>query len=191
MDIDETILKNVIQGNPEGDFYPYNIGVLSLSAVDDYIKACVNGLKNNQNVEFEADYNHYGSGFSSYVDVFMWLKDGSSTKQKKDYLLIEGIHLYICRLYPVAVYGTGSVTRNIGNNGRSHGFLRPKGLETSPEGEQWRSMILNLQNRLNEYQYVIPFKEYLDSPLPFSADIETVLDEGHYKIFDAFFYWED
>lgn len=130
----------------------------------------------------------YGSGYASYVYLFCYKKDGSSTTQKDSVYYTKGISIYICRLAPVAVFGEDERTKH--SRGGSYGFLRPDLIGSTPKGV-WQAIVETLQRNLGSYNISMLGKDYVSRELPFKANIPTILNEGTFKIFDAFFYWED
>lgn len=179
-------LQKIIRYESIGDLFPYEGG--NDSDIENYIKSVVADLNRSTNIIAEADYDMYGSGYASYVDVFCYRKDGSSTSRKSYGVTIEGISLYICRLAPVSIYGYSKITRH--SHGGSSEFLSFDRVNTLPLGD-WIEFIEEIVRKVHKYNISILDKEYLTSPLPFDAKIPTILGDAPYKIFDAFFYWED
>ncbi|MEN2465848.1 hypothetical protein [Ornithinibacillus sp. JPR2-1] len=104
-------LKSIIKGNPVGEFHPYNLAEYDHEAVNDYISSVVGSISAIKNLAIEANFDSYGSGYASYVDVFCYKKDGSSSEQKDYELWIDGIRVYINRLAPVAIFGESEIKR--------------------------------------------------------------------------------
>jgi hypothetical protein len=177
-------LKKLINNECIGSFYPYIEG----NEVENYIKLIVADLNRSAQVMAEPDYSMYGSGYASYVDIFCYKRDGSSKVQKGGVSWIDGITVYICRLAPIACFGATQVTRH--PSGGSHEFLRPERLEVFPKGD-WEGFANEIKTRLAKYNISIIDKNYATEPIPFETKIATILSDSQYKIFDAFFYWED
>lgn len=105
----EELIK-IINCQSIGSFFPYHGG--SEEDIEKYIKAIITDINNSSIIQADADYSMYGSGYASYVDVFCYKKDGTSTVQKDGVYYISGILLYICRLAPVAVFGKDEISRH-------------------------------------------------------------------------------
>ncbi|WP_051359419.1 hypothetical protein [Paucisalibacillus globulus] len=181
-------IKRIIEMKTVGDFYPYDIEENDENAIDDYLKHVAGSLARVNNLAYEADFEHYGSGYASYVDCFCWKRDGSSTQVKDREQWIEGIRIYLCRLAPVAVFGEGIVTKHI--NGGSSDFISYNTVDTLPPGD-WEMEIQGIKKQLESFNFQILEREDLKQFLPFKAEIPTIMSNPPYRLFDAFFYWED
>lgn len=181
-------LKRTTETKPVGDFYPYNMEEYDHEAIDNYISKVVGSLATIRSVKYEAIFDSYGSGFASYVDVFCWKRDGSSSEKREGIVWIDGIRIYICRLAPVAVIGKGQVTRHA--LGGSRNYIESSTINVFPSGD-WKQEINDLRNILDSYFFTELEPEYLNQPLPFETEIRTILASKQYKVFDALFYWED
>jgi hypothetical protein len=171
-------LKRIIETKPIGNFHPYNMEEYNHDAVNDYISKVVGSLAAIHNIRYEADFDSYGSGYASYVDVFCWKRDGSSSEEREDVLWIDGIRIYICRLAPVAVIGKGQVTKHA--RGGSSDYIESSSVNVLPSGD-WKQEVEGIRNIL----------KMVNQLLSFEAEIPTILANKPYKMFDAFFYWED
>lgn len=186
---DELTLTSIVHQTYVGEFYPYNEEQKNEKEIDSYINNLVGSLSSITNLKVEADFNNYGSGYASYVPIFLYKKDGSSTEFVRSHKIINGILLYVCRHAPVAAYGRSQVTRQA--NEGSFEFLTPRLIGTLPTGE-WEDIENGIKKHLNYYQFEILSKEDLEEPLNFNISIPTVINEDNsYKIFDCFFFWED
>lgn len=181
-------LRRIIEGNPVGEFYPYNLSEYDHEAVNDYISSVVGSISAIKNLAIEANFDSYGSGYASYVDIFCYKKDGSSSEQKDYELWIDGIRVYINRLAPVAIFGESEITKH--RNGGSSDFISNHSAGSLPPGD-WEDEIRGIKRVLEKYHFTILDKTYLNEPLPFQAKIPTILSDPPYKLFDALFYWED
>jgi hypothetical protein len=179
-------LKSVIDGNSIGSFFPYQGG--SELEIESYIKTIVADLDRSAIIKADADYSMYGSGYASYVDIFCYKKDNTSTVQKGGVYYLDGIQIFISRLAPVAVFGKENRSKH--KHGGSFGFIRPNSVGTTPEGD-WEYFVDEIKRKLASYNISLLNKRYVSQVLHFETKITTILDDGEYKIFDAFFYWED
>ncbi|BBH24367.1 hypothetical protein Back11_57120 [Paenibacillus baekrokdamisoli] len=186
---DELTLKSIVQQKFVGEYYPYNLEQKNDEEIDSYINNLVGGLSSIKNLKVEADFNNYGSGYASFVNIFCYKKDGSSTEIIKGHTTINGILLYVCRHAPVAAYGRSQVRRH--SHGGSHEFLTTKLIATVPTGE-WMEIENRIKEQLENYHFGILSKDYLEEPIDFNISIPTIINEDEsYKIFDCFFFWED
>jgi hypothetical protein len=151
------------------------------------VKNVLHDLEQSKQIAVESD-DGYGSGYASYLDVFCYKKDGSSSRVSGLNTTIEGIALYICKLAPVAVMG--AMTKTKSKNGGSSSFLCPEDLNKFPAGD-WNSVIFEIKNKLEKQNFMLLEPKVLKRKMPFEVEIPTILGDPPYKIFDAFFYWED
>ena len=181
-------LKRIIETKPIGDFYPYNMDEYDHEVINDYISKVVGSFASIRSLQYEAIFDSYGSGYASYVDVFCWKKDGSSSEEREGILWIEGIRIYICRLAPVAVIGRGQMTKHA--TGGSRDYIESTTVNVFPSGD-WEQEIKDIRALLKSYWFNLLEPTYLNQPLPFEAKIRTILADKPFKVFDALFYWED
>lgn len=186
MNYSDEKLQKVINGELIGDFYPYHSG--TNNQVIYYLKELVARLERSKILKIDADFKSYGSGYASYVDIFCYKRDGSSTEKKNNDLWIDGISIYLCKHAPVAVFGANKKTK--GNKSGSYGFLDPFSVGSIPPGS-WELALDFIKDKLGEYKIQILSKRYVMQQLSFKTDIRTVLNNDGYKVFDTFFYWED
>ncbi|WP_159882789.1 hypothetical protein [Paenibacillus puerhi] len=181
-------LKRIIETKPVGNFYPYNIKEYNHDAVNEYISKVVGSLASVNNINHEADFRSYGSGYASYVSIFCWKKNGSSSKEQEGVLYIDGIRIYVCRVTPVAVIGKGQVTKHA--RGGSSDYIESNKVDVLPSGD-WNQEVWGIRDVLESYNFTVLDRNFVNQPFPFEAKIPTILAEEPYKLFDAFFYWED
>ncbi len=176
MYVSEQMLRQIIAGTPVGDIWPYNSG--SEDAIEQHLRNCVAQLGLSTQIIVEADFDHYGSGYASYVDVFCYKNDGSSTRHRDETLPIDGLTIYLCRLAPVAVYGRNHKTRDA--RGGSSGFLNAENVDTTPPG-QWESIAQEINKNLASLGFELLDRDTVSRELPFKADISTILGDEHIK----------
>ena len=187
MHFSEEQLRDVIDGKIIGAFFPFQGG--TYNQVVYFYKDLIAALERSRLLKVITDYSSYGSGYASYVDVFCYKRDGSSTQQKKGYMDIEGIGIYLCKHAPVAIVGPNQ--KSISERGGSYGMLSVHQVGKMPPGN-WDQEFERIREVLTNYQIEILTRRIVNQPLPFDAKIPTVLDQGDgYRVFDALFYWED
>jgi hypothetical protein len=159
----------------------------SVGASKSAVKNVLHELEQSKQIAVESD-GSYGSGYASYLDIFCFKKDGSSTRVSGQSTTIDGIALYLCKLAPVAVMG--AMTKTKSKNGGSSSFLRPEDLNKLPAGN-WDAVIFEIKHKLEKQNFVLLEPKILKQKMPFEAKIPTILGDPPYQIFDAFFHWED
>ncbi len=194
MNFKKEFLTDLIKGKLKGDFYPFNMGNLNDS--EKYLKQIIGRISDISTIDVQAVLNHYGSGFSSYVHLFInkknkedviTLKNGNKTAEE-----INGLMIYLCRLCPNAVYSQGNWSNFYENDirtGNSYPLILPEEIGNMPPFD-WKEEMVRISNILNEYGYAFLVKEELNTYLDFEISIRTSVDPP-YKVFDCFFYWDD
>lgn len=102
----EEQLKQLIEGKSVGEKYPYNTN--NEEEIEAHIRRLYYRLKQIPNLIVEAEWDHFGSGYASFVDFFCYLKE--DVKSEDDpygnrHIEMDGIIVDICRLAPVAIMG--------------------------------------------------------------------------------------
>lgn len=182
----EDRLRSIARGAIVGDWPPYDAG--DEQAVERFLRRVVDELRRCRALEVEADFDAYGSGYASYVDVFLTPRGGRSTVHRDGMDWTDGLHLYLCRLAPIAAYGPGQRTRHA--RGGSRTFLRSDRLFETPPGD-WSEQVHALETVLARHTLEFVRKAKLNALLPFDLDIRTALERPPFRYFDALFHWED
>ncbi|WP_040952045.1 hypothetical protein [Gorillibacterium massiliense] len=184
----EEELKMIVEQKLVFNFYPYDNSPMKELEIDHYIKRVVGSLGSVNNLKVEVDFDSFGSGYASFVNIFCYKKDGSSTEILNGIQTIEGLLLYISRHAPVATFGRSKVTRH--SHGGSFEFLSTNTIGRLPNGD-WDQIEHSIRNILNDYGYILLTRDYLEQPIEFEISIPTIINENGYRIFDCFFFWED
>lgn len=185
MIISSAQLREAILDKRIGRAEPYSV---SSEAVEAYLHNVVLELQQRASLEISAIFNHYGSGYASYVDVFCEKAQGRSKVQQGNELYSHAIVVYLCRLAPVAIYGAGLKIKR--PQSESYRHIRLEGLATTPEGD-WATELEDIVTVLKKLGFTLLDKESLVQPLAFKAKIRTSFGTLPYTVFDALFHWED
>jgi hypothetical protein len=184
--ITNEILERVIADEPIGEVEPYKNG--SEDLIHRHILDAVQLLGQCENIQIEMVDDHIASGFGSFVNIFCYKKDGSSSRVESDRTIIDGINVYLCTLAPVAVMGATS--KHHSKNAYSYGRLIPEKLNTLP-GQDWIDFATEIRTILKRQKYNILETHEMTKPIPLEASILTILTDPPFQIFDAFFHWMD
>lgn len=191
----ETYLRTLLKGDLQADFEPFlNNDVFEVEA---YIKQMLGRLKDRNSIKIQADYQAYGSGFASYINVKITKKDKSDTVfTKEGKINIESkksVLLYISLLCPYWFFGGANWSENYLDGkyqGGSMPFLRPED-NAKYDKKIWQDEIDFITQYFDEYRYQLLTQTELEPYLNFDIDIPTIIADKPYQIFDCFFYWED
>jgi len=157
-------------------------------AIEHELERVVKALAAELNVEFRAEFDHYGSGYASFVDAWLFRRDSSFRKSVgADHF--TGLVVLLSRLTPIYCFLEGEKTW--ASNGSASSYLPAfEGVDAlgtdavatlSRQVEQW----------LEGQGYVRLRKPALDRLLPEGVAVPTILTDGPYREFDALFHWED
>ena len=195
MAFDEAFLKRLAKEKVIGDFPPFDTG--NINKVEKYIRKITHRLKDNHQIIIEPDFEYYGSGFASYINVQISKKDKSDTKTTQENNKLthwtKGILVYISNLTPYWYYGASewTISKDNGNYiGGSSGFLRPENID-KVDTEIWSAEIEKIKTVFNQFKYRLLTKEELEKQVDFDVSVRTILADKPYEVFDFFFHWED
>lgn len=190
-------LQDLIEGKIVGNTFPYDTN--NEQEIEAHIRRLFYRINHIPNLVCEAEWNHFGSGYASFVEFFCYRKEDIEVVKEKygiREIKTEGIIIDICRLAPVAIMGeddrykTIRIETNevIGGGyssllGRSNPFYL---------NDQFQYIARKLKEALQEFNYALLENEVINQPLPFETKIPTIYREPRdYLIMDAIFYWED
>lgn len=190
-------LQTVIDGGTVGDQFPYDTN--NEQEIEAHIRRLYHRLNRIPNLTIEAEWNHFGSGYASFVEFFCYLKDHLLVAKEKNgerELEIDGIIIDICRLAPVVIMGEGKRYKIIefATNeevGGAYGSLLddPSRLKIDVK---FKAIERQMKQALEEFNYENLEEDIVKQPLSFKTKIPTLYREPQaYKVMDALFYWED
>lgn len=190
-------LKSTIAGKPIGDVFPYDTG--DPQEIEGHIRRLFYRLLRIPNLVCEADWDHFGSGYASFVEFFCYEKVhvsviGKSADRREEKR--EGLIVDVCRLAPAVIIGGDVRYRTIDEKTNeeisgSYGSLLdgPYRL-TLPQ--ELQPLAAQIAQALQEFSFEMLPAEKLAELLPFSAKIPTLYRKPKdYLKMDALFYWED
>jgi hypothetical protein len=191
----EEYLRSLVAVNVMGDFPPFLSG--DKSAVKAYARQMIESLDRRHTLKIKPDYNSYGSGYASYINIEVTQKDKSDTviRKEKDEIVEHksSLLVYVSKLVPYWYFGGMQWTERYKEGeyqGGSGSFLRTENI-TKYDRNIWQYDIDFIQKYFCEYGYELLSKEELQKELWFKTDIDTFLGQKPYEVFDCFFYWND
>lgn len=190
-------LQTMINGKAIGEFYPYNTN--NEQEIEAHIRRLFYRLKRIPKLIVEAEWDHFGSGYASFVEFFCYRKEDITVIEERDgerELKFEGIIIDVCRLAPVVIMGederfkTVEIISQEEIAGAYSSLLDdPRRLKIS---EKFHDLERQLMQALEEFEYKILDEAIVKQPLTLKTKIPTIYREPTgYKVIDAFFYWED
>ncbi|MFI7631523.1 hypothetical protein [Microbispora rosea] len=161
------------------------------TAVEGFLRRVVADLNRLPSLIVEhAEFRHYGSGYASYVDVFMTKRDGSMRRSMNGRTDAEGLTVALCRLAPLAVLLERS-WRSSGP-GATGGHSMPELLRVRDiDLPEWEEECRQIGRVLDGHGIALLGSQILGLPLDTRLRVETVLGDPPYCVFDAWFHWMD
>lgn len=161
------------------------------TAVEGFLRRVVADLNRLPALIVEhAEFRHYGSGYASYVDVFMTKRDGSMRRSANGRTDVEGLTLALCRLAPLAVLLKHS-WRSSGP-GAAGGHSMPELLRVVDiDLPEWAEECRQIRQMLDGHGIALLGLQVLGLPLDARLRVETALGDPPYCVFDAWFHWMD
>ena len=187
MEITDAMINSSVGGLAFGAFEPFVTG--DDLAVSSFYSDVLASLKSIPGVAVHEELDHYGSGYASYLSVFLYPSDGRSCRDFPDHTETTGILVYMSRLAPIWVYGASAEAENKNGKGSSSGFIEAGSLGTLPDGD-WVDFLASITRCLASYGIELLHREPLMQPARDDIIIPTVFD-GPYYVFDTLFYWCD
>ncbi|MCR9197643.1 MAG: hypothetical protein NXI04_03270 [Planctomycetaceae bacterium] len=156
--------------------------------IEKFLRSVAGQLASLANTTIESEFDHYGSGYASFVDLFCYPSDGSSQTKHGTGVITNGITIYLSRLTPVAM--SGALQKFRSPEASSYDFLSPELVGTVPESVSG-DFVQEISNVLARNDFHI--LDHATAAVPLSPGIHppTILREAPYTIFDALFHWID
>lgn len=190
-------LKDLIEGKVIGTTFPYDIN--DEHEIEAHIHRLFYRIKRIPNIICEAEWDHFGSGYASFVEFFCYEKEGIAVEENRHGIQdhrIESVLINISRLAPVVIMGEDDRTKRIRSSteevlGGSNGSILGR-QKLSHVDQRFYPIMKKLAEALEEFDYTLLSIDDMNQPLPFSAKIATLYrTPKEYLIADAIFYWED
>ncbi|WP_283138889.1 hypothetical protein [Rhizohabitans arisaemae] len=158
--------------------------------VEGYLRRVVADLhRGPELLVHHAEFDNYGSGYASYVDVLLTRRDGTARRVGPGGgIEVQGITLLLCRLAPVACVMTGERTDD------SSG-----GMRSMPTAERAARMPLRGWDRgceqvtrvLERHGITCADPELLRRRALPDLRVDGVLGDPPYLVYDVWFHWAD
>lgn len=190
-------LQTLIAGKIIGDAYPYDTN--DEKEIVAHINRLFHRINRIPNVVCEAEWNHFGSGYASFIEFFCYEKEDCVIVDEHhgiQEIETKGLIVDISRLAPVAIMGEDMrykkvhlETNNLISGAYGSIIDRPDSLRIN---ERFQNTRAELEKALKEFNYELLEAAELNRPLAFQTSIPTIYRNARqYLVIDAIFYWED
>ncbi|MEV5493857.1 hypothetical protein AB0M50_00490 [Nonomuraea fuscirosea] len=186
--LDPAALRNAVTDQPASTAGAWAGGAAS---VEGFLRRVVADLDRMPALRVHhAEFGNYGSGYASYVDVFVTRRDGSACRSANGWTEVEGLPLALCRLAPVAVLFTPGSQSSGPDGAGSRGLPQlPLVADDAPPG--WAAEYRQIRQVLDRHDLGLLDARLLGLPLERGLQVDTVLGDPPYTVFDAWFHWAD
>ena len=133
------------------------------------------------------EWNHYGSGYASFVDAWFYYPDGRARISPSDEHH-AGVFVLFSRLSHFYVLGQGE---KAWRRGSASSYMPDLNMVDSVSHPALLSLATALERILSRYGLARVGKTLLSTPLPAGFEVPTILSSPPFSQFDALFYWED
>ncbi|PJK16028.1 hypothetical protein CQS04_12405 [Chryseomicrobium excrementi] len=190
-------LQAMIDGKIVGEKFPYDTN--DEREIEAHIRRLFHRINRIPNVVCEAEWNHFGSGYASFVEFFCYQKEDLIVLEEKHghrEIKMNGLIVDISRLASVAIMGddeqykTIHIESNEYRGGAYGSFLG--GTKLIGVSERFQTFGEQLKQVLEEFDFEVVEPEEMNQLLSFKTKIPTIYRESRdYTVADAIFYWED
>ena len=190
-------LQDLIEGKIVGNKFPYDTN--NEQEIEAHIRRLFHRINRIPNLVCEAEWDHFGSGYASFVEFYCYQKKDEKVIEEKygiREIKTEGIIIDISRLAPVAIMGEDDryKTIRIETNevvSGAYGSLLGNPLQINVS-EKFDTIAQKVKQALEEFDYELVKLAEMNQPLSFQTKIPTFYREPReYLVMDAIFYWED
>lgn len=191
--VDREMALDVLTGAFTTETYPWS--TKREDTIESGIVALVKQLAARQRLELQIDHSHYGSGYASYVDCWLYrdVPELRVSRYGDGWTAFDGLVVLISRHAPLFALGSGEKAwRPRGSSGAIGGSyqLHLDDLDRFPR-DGVRALVAPVSESLERSGLARVHREELEPFLEADVDIFTVLGSRPYRIFDALFHWED
>jgi hypothetical protein len=180
---DPAILKKIAIDVPITNLWPEH--VTSIKEIDDFLATAVREVASLKGIVLDATTDSYGSGFASYFHLHC-NKPDDLVVPSEGVKTIQGLTIYMCRLFPVFVFGPEF--RYLDVDGIATTFLNGDRIDELPPGE-WSTVLSEILSITDRYGLQRLTKANCMTKV--ADDIVWESNGGTKTIFDLLFRWVD
>jgi len=183
-----TEIELLLSGHSISDANPWGAG--NEKVIEDFYRGVVAEVESSTGALSRVEWDHYGSGYASYIDAWFYKVDDSfypkiHAKYGEHYV---GLIVLLSRLSPYFVFMEGE--KNWHSHGGS-GYLPDYTMVDDLVTPGPKTLAAEVEPILLKNGLVRRRAKDLEAALPQGIHIETNLSDGAYRNFDALYYWYD
>ena len=176
--------EKLLQGVPISNDWPWSSD--SPNAVENNVKSILAEIKRKTRTKDKVEYGHYGSGYASFIDAFIYREDGGFRDDFPN--SYNGLVILFSRLTDYFVLGEGNKSwHSTGGSSYLPSFemVDSSGTPAVKELEQRVSDIVSDRGlkRLSS--------DELEKRVSKDLVVPTILSDRPWREFDVIFHWED
>jgi hypothetical protein len=184
-------IESLISENSISEVFPWSTNNENL--INRHYKQIFLDISNLSATQFLVDFDHYGSGYASYIPTFFFKEEFRIQQLYPSYNQnFLGLEIYFCRLAPYFImieneYHWQSKLRKIKC---FNGF---PDLDQIDEIKNSNIILIaqQIEKLLSKFGLIRLNQKQLKIKLPSNYEIYTNFTNHEYCYFDAFFHWED
>lgn len=156
--------------------------------IDSFYKRVVKDVEKGAKVMSRIEWDHYGSGYASFVDAWFYREDDAFAVEAYQEVAYEGVAVLLSRLSPFFVMGQG--VKSWHDKGGSS-YMPALGFVDEFANDAVRELSSKIESLLEGHGLKRLSRAELEEPLSESLEVPTILSSPPFTEFDALFYWED
>jgi len=191
MKLTDEEIESLISGRSICGHHPWNTH--NENVIDQFYKQISFEISRKTKMHFLADFNHYGSGYSSYIPTFFYSEEYKIKQLYPPYNQnFFGLEIYFCRLSPyfIMIENEHRWQQKLDQTEYFNGFPNQNKINAVLD-LKLQQKALYLETLLSEYGLSKLDEKWLETLLPKQFKVCTNLNDHAFSYFDLFFHWGD
>ncbi len=184
MILSDTHINSLLSQKSISEEWPWSSN--NETVIDKNIKDIVAEIRRKIGLKDKTDYDHYGSGYASFVDCWLYREDDEFRFANGDNYW--GLVILFSRLSKYYVIGEGQKTWK---SKSSSSYLPCYEFVDEIKNPSIRGIVNKVCGVLRSRGLERLYKNQLSKILSKKIIVPTILSDGPWHHFDALFYWED
>lgn len=156
--------------------------------IDSFYRKVIGRLEIDQNLKSRIEWDHYGSGYASYIDAWFYQDSDEFRELAPLGECFVGVAVLFSRLSPFYVLGQGS---KAWSEGGGSSYLPCMDFVDVFDLDCTRKLSKTIESFLEKQDLSRVKRVDLENPLSPDYRVPTILSDSPWTEFDALFHWED